>query len=230
MAAFIYTHPRPDHVNGMTWIRGDLSVPVYATVKAERVSRRIDGPKRASWTAVSGVDYPARTVRDRPGPRWRHPVIGGLRFTVHAVGAGECATAAVWVTDDTAFLGDLVYSRVPPWLFEALSTCGWPSSSGPGRRWTAHAATPGTARLATSPYSTTKPTTATSTSTPSTCCSRPALPRRPRQGCRGRPDGCGGRGAVELVTLSADPVTAPFAVGAIRRTGPATPPQPVPCH
>jgi glyoxylase-like metal-dependent hydrolase (beta-lactamase superfamily II) len=64
LAAFIYTHPHPDHVNGATEIRGLTDVPVYATPDTDRISRAIDGPKRQFWTPV----YTTTTHRPRPLP------------------------------------------------------------------------------------------------------------------------------------------------------------------
>jgi hypothetical protein len=47
--------------------------------------------------------------------------IAGVTFSVRDLGAGECATAALWLIGDDAFVGDLVYSRAHPWLDEARS-------------------------------------------------------------------------------------------------------------
>lgn len=122
LAAFVYTHPHPDHVNGATEIRGDLDVPVYATPDTDRVSREIDGPKREFWTPIHPGDYPPVTTFPTVLVHDGQTIgIAGLPFTVHDVGAGECETAALWITGDDAFVGDLVYSHAHPWLFEARS-------------------------------------------------------------------------------------------------------------
>ncbi len=122
LAAFVYTHPHPDHVNGATEIRGGTEVPVYATAATDQVSREIDAPKRAFWTPIFPDDYPAVTTFATHLTADGDVVdIAGLRFTVHDIGAGECATGALWVTGDDAFIGDLAYSRAHPWLFEGRS-------------------------------------------------------------------------------------------------------------
>ena len=122
VAAVIYTHPHPDHVNGATEILDGASVPVLATADTARVSREIDGPKREFWTAIYPDDYPPVTTFPNHLVEDGASVdVAGLTFTVHDIGAGECATASIWVTGDVAFVGDLVYSRVHPWLFEARS-------------------------------------------------------------------------------------------------------------
>jgi glyoxylase-like metal-dependent hydrolase (beta-lactamase superfamily II) len=122
LAAFVYTHPHPDHVNGATEIRGDLDVPVFATAQTAQVSREIDGPKREYWTSVYPGDYPpVTTFPTHLVADGESPDIAGLTFQVHDMGAGECATAALWTTGDDAFVGDLVYSNAHPWLFEGRS-------------------------------------------------------------------------------------------------------------
>lgn len=62
LAAFVYTHPHPDHVNGATEIRCELDNPVYATHGTDEVSREIDGPKRDFWTPIYPGDYPPVTT------------------------------------------------------------------------------------------------------------------------------------------------------------------------
>jgi glyoxylase-like metal-dependent hydrolase (beta-lactamase superfamily II) len=125
LAAFIYTHPHPDHVNGATEIRETAGVPVYATPETDRISRMIDGPKREFWTPVFGEDYPPATtfatVLVKGGTSVK---VAGLWFDVHDIGPGECQTASVWISGQAAFVGDLVYSRAHPWLFEAR-TAAW---------------------------------------------------------------------------------------------------------
>ena len=120
LAAFIYTHPHPDHVNGATEIRGTTNVPVFATYDTDKVSRDIDGPKRDFWTPIYPDEYPPVTTFATDLVSDQEVIdIAGLRFTVHDVGAGECETAALWITGADAFVGDLVYSHTHPWLFEA---------------------------------------------------------------------------------------------------------------
>jgi glyoxylase-like metal-dependent hydrolase (beta-lactamase superfamily II) len=120
LAAIIYTHPHPDHVNGGTEIRGSLEVPVYATPDTDRVSRSIDGPKREFWRPVYHDDYPSTTtfatVLVKDGSTIN---VAGVPFEVYDIGPGECETASLWISDDVAFVGDLVYSHTHPWLFEA---------------------------------------------------------------------------------------------------------------
>jgi glyoxylase-like metal-dependent hydrolase (beta-lactamase superfamily II) len=124
LAAFIYTHPHPDHVNGATEIRGTAEVPVYATPETDEMSREIDGPKREFWTAIYPEDYPPETTFATVLVKDGAVDIAGLPFTVRDVGAGECATAALWMVGKDAFVGDLVYSNAHPWLFEGR-TYAW---------------------------------------------------------------------------------------------------------
>jgi glyoxylase-like metal-dependent hydrolase (beta-lactamase superfamily II) len=120
LAAIIYTHPHPDHVNGATEIRGSSGVPVYATPDTDRVSRAIDGPKREFWTPVFHDDYPPTTTFATVLVKGRTSVIvAGVEFEVHDIGPGECETASIWISGNVAFVGDLVYSHTHPWLFEA---------------------------------------------------------------------------------------------------------------
>jgi glyoxylase-like metal-dependent hydrolase (beta-lactamase superfamily II) len=122
VAAVIYTHPHPDHVNGTTELLDGVAVPVLATPDTDRVSREIDGPKREFWTPIFPDDYPPVTTFATELVEGGSSIdVAGLPFTVHDLGAGECATASIWVTGELAFVGDLVYSHVHPWLFEARS-------------------------------------------------------------------------------------------------------------
>ncbi len=122
LAAFIYTHPHPDHVNGATEIRGSLDVPVYATPDTDRISRSIDGPKREFWTAIYHDDYPPATTFATVLAKDGAPIrVAGIDFDVYDIGPGECETASLWIAGDVAFVGDLVYSNAHPWLFEARS-------------------------------------------------------------------------------------------------------------
>jgi glyoxylase-like metal-dependent hydrolase (beta-lactamase superfamily II) len=120
LAAFVSTHPHPDHVNGTSEIRGSAPVPVYATPETDRISRMVDGPKRDFWTPVFHDDYPPTTtfatVLVRGGSTTE---VAGLSFEDHDIGPGECETASLWLSGEVAFVGDLVYSHAHPWLFEA---------------------------------------------------------------------------------------------------------------
>lgn len=123
LAAFIYTHPHPDHVNGATEIAAGRHVPVYATTETDHVSREIDGPKREFWTPVFPDGYPpVTTFATHLADGGDSIDVAGLPFTVRDIGPGECATAALWITGQEAFVGDLAYSRVHPWLFEGRSS------------------------------------------------------------------------------------------------------------
>ncbi|WP_432021470.1 MBL fold metallo-hydrolase [Streptomyces sp. 1222.5] len=95
LAAVVYTHPHPDHVNGATEIIGDGDVPVYATSDTDRVSREIDGPKREFWTKIYPDDYPPITTFATALVKGGDTVeIAGLDYEIVDMGAGECATGA----------------------------------------------------------------------------------------------------------------------------------------
>ena len=122
LAGIVYTHPHPDHVNGGTLVRAGSGAPVYATPETDRVSREIDGPKRDFWTEQFPDDYPPLTkFATELVPGGTTVTIGGLPFEVVDIGPGECAAASVWICGDDAFVGDLVYANMHPWLFEGRS-------------------------------------------------------------------------------------------------------------
>jgi glyoxylase-like metal-dependent hydrolase (beta-lactamase superfamily II) len=98
---------------------------VYATAETDKVIREIDRSKRDFWATIYPDDYPPVTTVPTELVNDGETVdIAGLQFTVRVIGAGESATGAVWVTAEIAFVGDLVYSNMHPWLFEGR-TYAW---------------------------------------------------------------------------------------------------------
>lgn len=122
LAGIVYTHPHPDHVNGGTIVRGDTGAPIFATARTAAVMREIDGPKRVFWLEIHGDNYPRRTTFPTVLVEEGTVEVGPFTFKLHDIGAGECVTAALWIVDRpdhrVAFIGDLAYNDVHPWLFE----------------------------------------------------------------------------------------------------------------
>ena len=114
------THAHPDHFNGLPVVAGD-DVPVYATADVADTIARIADAKRERWQPVYGDEWPDRhRVPDRRLENGSVVELGGLRFTVHAVGAAE-SHADSYLTlgngrgDNVAFIGDLAFHGTHPY-------------------------------------------------------------------------------------------------------------------
>ncbi|BCJ47171.1 hypothetical protein GCM10010168_72400 [Actinoplanes ianthinogenes] len=109
------THAHPDHFNGLPTVAGD-DVPVFATAGVAETIAAIAEPKRAQWQPVYGAEWPDK---HRVPDRWLSDgdvvQLGGLRFSVHAVGAAESHADSYLVLDDHAFIGDLAFHGVHPY-------------------------------------------------------------------------------------------------------------------
>jgi glyoxylase-like metal-dependent hydrolase (beta-lactamase superfamily II) len=124
LRAIIITHPHPDHFNGTCRLLGLAKVPVYATqATIEGVHATADA-KRAQWKPAYGADYPDSTCAPDHtlaiGASW---VIDGVTFEARDYGPGESLTESIVLapTLHAAFVGDLIYNRVHPWLAEGRS-------------------------------------------------------------------------------------------------------------
>jgi len=109
------THAHPDHFNGLTVI-ADERVPVYAASDvADAIAQTADA-KRAQWQPVYGDEWPDRhrvpNMRLSTGDVVE---LGGLRFTLHAVGPAESHADSYLVIGDRAFIGDLAFPGIHPY-------------------------------------------------------------------------------------------------------------------
>jgi glyoxylase-like metal-dependent hydrolase (beta-lactamase superfamily II) len=109
------THAHPDHFNGLPVLAGD-EVPVYAAADVADTIARIADAKRAQWQPVYGDEWPDRhRVPDRRLSTVDVVELGGLRFTLHAVGAAESHADSYLTLDDRAFIGDLAFHGIHPY-------------------------------------------------------------------------------------------------------------------
>jgi glyoxylase-like metal-dependent hydrolase (beta-lactamase superfamily II) len=109
------THAHPDHFNGLPVLAGD-EVPVYAAVDVADTIARIADAKRAQWQPVYGHEWPDRhRVPDRRLSTGDVVELGGLRFTLHALGAAESHADSYLTLDDRAFIGDLAFHGTHPY-------------------------------------------------------------------------------------------------------------------
>jgi glyoxylase-like metal-dependent hydrolase (beta-lactamase superfamily II) len=109
------THAHPDHFNGLPVLAGD-EVPVYAAVDVADTIARIADAKRAQWQPVYGDEWPDRhRVPDRRLSTGDVVELGGLRFTLHALGAAESHADSYLTLDDRAFIGDLAFHGTHPY-------------------------------------------------------------------------------------------------------------------
>ncbi len=127
LQAIIITHPHPDHANGTCQLREFAKVPVYATLETLEGIKATAEAKRAQWKPSYGKDYPDATCPPdhivKPGERW---FIDGVGFEARNYGPGEAVTESVILVPSlhAAFVGDLIYNRVHPWLAEGR-TAQW---------------------------------------------------------------------------------------------------------
>jgi glyoxylase-like metal-dependent hydrolase (beta-lactamase superfamily II) len=114
LAAFV-THAHPDHFNGLPLLAGD-EVPVYAAADVADTIARIADAKRAQWQPVYGDEWPDRhRVPDHRLSTGDTVEVGGLRFTMHAVGPAESHADAYLTLDNRAFIGDLAFHGTHPY-------------------------------------------------------------------------------------------------------------------
>lgn len=114
LGAFV-THAHPDHFNGLPVLVDD-KVPVYATADVADTIAEIADAKRAQWQPVYGDEWPDQhRVPDQRLSTGDVVELGGLRFTVHAVGAAESHADSYLTLDDRAFIGDLAFHGIHPY-------------------------------------------------------------------------------------------------------------------
>jgi glyoxylase-like metal-dependent hydrolase (beta-lactamase superfamily II) len=109
------THAHPDHFNGLPVLAPD-NVPVYAAADVADTIARIAEAKRAQWQPVYGAEWPDRhRVPDRRLSDGDVVELGGLRFTLHAVGAAESHADSYITLGAVAFIGDLAFNGTHPY-------------------------------------------------------------------------------------------------------------------
>jgi glyoxylase-like metal-dependent hydrolase (beta-lactamase superfamily II) len=114
LGAFV-THAHPDHFNGLPMLVAD-EVPVYAAADVADTIERIAAAKRAQWQPVYGDEWPDRhRVPDQRLSTGDVVELGGLRFTLHALGAAESHADSYLTLDDQAFIGDLAFHGTHPY-------------------------------------------------------------------------------------------------------------------
>jgi glyoxylase-like metal-dependent hydrolase (beta-lactamase superfamily II) len=114
LGAFV-THAHPDHFNGLPVLVGH-DVPVYAAADVADTIDQIAEAKRQQWQPVYGDEWPDRhRVPDRRLSTGDVVELGGLRFTLHALGAAESHADSYLTLDDQAFIGDLAFHGTHPY-------------------------------------------------------------------------------------------------------------------
>jgi glyoxylase-like metal-dependent hydrolase (beta-lactamase superfamily II) len=118
------THAHPDHFNGLPVLAGD-GVPVYAAADVAATIARIADEKRAQWQPVYGDEWPDRhRVPDHALSTGDRVKLGGLWFTLHAVGAAESHADSYVTVEDRAFIGDLAFHGTHPYTADG-HTAEW---------------------------------------------------------------------------------------------------------
>jgi glyoxylase-like metal-dependent hydrolase (beta-lactamase superfamily II) len=124
LRGIIITHPHPDHFNGTCRLLRLTKVPVYATpATIEGVDATAEA-KRAQWKPSYGADYPDSTCAPEHALAiGSKQVIDGVAFEARDYGPGEALAESIVLapTLRAAFVGDLIYNRVHPWLAEGRS-------------------------------------------------------------------------------------------------------------
>jgi glyoxylase-like metal-dependent hydrolase (beta-lactamase superfamily II) len=124
LEAIVVTHPHPDHYNGVCELLKLRPVRVYATQATIDRIRATAESKRIQWKPTYGKDYPDSTcVPDHPVPVDGALQIDGVDFQFRDYGPGEALEESIILAPalHAAFVGDLVYSQVHPWLAEGRS-------------------------------------------------------------------------------------------------------------
>jgi glyoxylase-like metal-dependent hydrolase (beta-lactamase superfamily II) len=125
LAAVVVTHSHPDHYGGVAALLEGTEVPIYAVDGVNAVIRRDDAAKEQVLRPMFGNEwaaarkFPNRVVRD--GERME---LGDAVFAVTDLGPGESPHDSLWILESDgppqAFVGDLVYSHMHPFLADGF--------------------------------------------------------------------------------------------------------------
>jgi glyoxylase-like metal-dependent hydrolase (beta-lactamase superfamily II) len=115
LAAFV-THPHPDHFNGLPYVAGE-DVPVYATSLVAKTIEETAVAKREQWQPAYGQEWPDRfRIPERLVDDNGTVDVGGLRISVHGVGAAESHADSYLLVETAgtpvAFIGDIAFDGV----------------------------------------------------------------------------------------------------------------------
>jgi glyoxylase-like metal-dependent hydrolase (beta-lactamase superfamily II) len=125
LAAVLITHSHPDHYGGVTSLLDGTDVPVYAVAGVDEVIRRDDAAKEQILRPMFGDEWAAtRTFPNRIVRGGERVAIGDAVFAVTDLGPGESPHDSLWRLESDgaqhAFVGDLVYSHMHPFLADGF--------------------------------------------------------------------------------------------------------------
>jgi glyoxylase-like metal-dependent hydrolase (beta-lactamase superfamily II) len=124
LKAIVVTHPHPDHFNGVCRLLKVARVPVYATGATIEGIRASADAKRAQWKPMYGADYPDINCEpDSVVSSGATVRIDGTMFRFLDFGPGEASDESIIIVPSmkAAFVGDLIYQEMHPWLAEGRS-------------------------------------------------------------------------------------------------------------
>ncbi|GAA0899297.1 MBL fold metallo-hydrolase [Virgisporangium aurantiacum] len=137
------THAHPDHFNGLPTLAAD-DVPVFAAKDVADTIAAIADAKREQWQPVYGAEWPAtHRVPDSLLTDGESVDLGGLRFTLHAVGAAESHADSYLTLGDTAFIGDLAFHGTHPYTADGHTGAWLAALDGLADRLAGHTLRPG---------------------------------------------------------------------------------------
>lgn len=121
LRAVLLTHPHPDHYAGLGNLTEGLDIPIVSIAEVNDIARRDDADKDAVISGMFGEEWPTNRVfpNDTIGDGETLDFGPGLRFTVMDIGPAESLHDSIFVLEGpapTAFVGDLVYSFMHPYM------------------------------------------------------------------------------------------------------------------
>lgn len=113
LAGVIVTHPHPDHYAGLASIIDGPDIPVVATADVDAIMRRDDALKDTIVGPMMGEEWPSERVYANHLVQSGAVVsLGGVEFTVEAVGSAESDADSLWrLETGDVFAGDLAYNE-----------------------------------------------------------------------------------------------------------------------
>jgi glyoxylase-like metal-dependent hydrolase (beta-lactamase superfamily II) len=119
----IVTHAHPDHYAGLAEMLGARETPIFATAAVRQAIERDDAVKNQIVGPMMNQEWPAArrfpNVDVAAGSTLR---LGSLSFDVIDLGPGESPADSLYrLSDDTWFVGDLVYSKMHAYLADGFA-------------------------------------------------------------------------------------------------------------